>query len=37
MWLSLFDRMKFQLLEARTITVNLKVGDDTYYSFFFRK
>ena len=37
MWLSLFDRMKFQLLEARTITVKLELGDDTYHAFFFRK
>jgi len=37
MWLSLFQRMNFQLLESRTITLPLAIGDDTYYSFFFRK
>lgn len=37
MWLSLFDRVKFQLLEARTITFNTEAGEDTYYSMFFRK
>ena len=37
MWLSLFQRMNFQLLQAGTMTFNVPAGEDTYYSFFFRK